>query len=313
MALSPTAVRRATTRVQRVATPKVLLFYAFADLPDPEAVRLWQHTLCRSLGLRGRIIVSPQGINGTLGGDVIAIKQYVRGTKEYAPFRGTDFKWSEGRARPDGTTADFPRLSVKVRPELVTFGAPGSVRISDGRVDGGGTHLDPAALHELVEREDVVFFDGRNRIESAVGRFAGAVVPPVDTTREFVELLDSGAYDHLKDRPVVTYCTGGIRCEILTPLMRERGFTDLYQLDGGIATYGEAFGDDGLWEGSLYVFDDRLTTTFSDHAAVIGTCDTCGSATSDVVDCADVACVQQFVRCGSCAAKDSACAVHSAA
>lgn len=295
-----------------MATPKVLLFYAFADLPDPEAVRLWQHTLCASLGLRGRIIVSPQGINGTLGGDVIAIKQYIRGTKEYAPLRGTDFKWSEGRALPDGTTADFPRLSVKVRPELVTFGAPDAVTVSDGRVEGGGTHLDPVALHELVEREDVVFFDGRNRIESAVGRFAGAVVPPVDTTREFVELLDSGVYDHLKDRPVVTYCTGGIRCEILTPLMRDRGFTNLYQLDGGIATYGEAFGDDGLWEGSLYVFDDRMTMDFSDHAAVIGRCDTCGSATGDVVDCSDVACVQQFVRCPACSELDAGCAAHLA-
>ena len=295
-----------------MATPKVLLYYAFAELPDPEAIRLWQHTLCTSLGLRGRIIVAPKGINGTLGGDVLAVKKYVRAMKEYAPFRDTDFKFSEGRARPDGTTADFPRLSVKVRPELVTFGEPDAVQVADGRVVDGGTHLDPQHLHDLVEREDVVFFDGRNRIESAIGRFRGAVVPPVDTTREFVDLLDSGAYDHLKDRPVVTYCTGGIRCEILTPLMKQRGFRDVYQLDGGIATYGEAFGDDGLWEGSLYVFDDRMTMDFSDHAAVIGVCDGCGTSTSDVVDCSDVSCVQQMVRCASCASADAGCATHQA-
>lgn len=293
-----------------MATPKVLLYYAFAELLDPEAIRLWQHTLCSALGLRGRIVVAPTGINGTLGGDVVAVKKYVRAMKEYAPFRGTDFKWSDGRARPDGTTADFPRLSVKVRPELVTFGEPDAVRIADGRVVDGGTHLDPQQLHDLVEREDVVFFDGRNRIESAIGRFRGAVVPPVDTTREFVDLLDSGAYDHLKDRPVVTYCTGGIRCEILTPLMKQRGFREIYQLDGGIATYGEAFGDDGLWEGALYVFDDRMTMDFSDHAAVIGACDTCEAPTSDVVDCGDSACVQQFVRCAPCATADSGCANH---
>jgi UPF0176 protein len=293
-----------------VATPKVLLYYAFAELPDPEAIRLWQHTLCASLGLRGRIIVAPTGINGTLGGDVVAVKKYVRAMKEYAPFRGTDFKFSDGRALPDGTTADFPRLRVKVRPELVTFGEPDAVQVADGRVVDGGTHLDPQQLHELVGREDVVFFDGRNRIESAIGRFRGAVVPPVDTTREFVDLLDSGAYDHLKDRPVVTYCTGGIRCEILTPLMKQRGFREVYQLDGGIATYGEAFGDDGLWDGSLYVFDDRMTMQFSDHAAVVGTCDTCGTPTSDVVDCADVSCVRQFVRCASCASADAGCANH---
>jgi UPF0176 protein len=293
-----------------VATPKVLLYYAFADLPDPEAVRLWQHALCDALDLRGRIIVAPHGINATLGGDVVELKTYVRATKAYAPFRDAAFKWSEGRARPDGTTADFPRLSVKVRPELVAFGAPDAVSVDGHRVANGGTHLDPVQLHELVEREDVVFFDGRNRIESAIGRFRGAVVPPVDTTREFVDLLDSGAYDHLKDRPVVTYCTGGIRCEILTPLMRERGFAQVYQLDGGIATYGETFGDDGLWEGSLYVFDDRMTMDFSDHAAVIGRCDTCDRPTSAVVDCSDAACVVQFVRCDACAADDPGCTAH---
>lgn len=296
-----------------MATPKVLLYYAFADLPDPEAVRLWQHTLCDALGLRGRIIVASHGINGTLGGDVLELKKYVKATKSYAPFRGIDFTWSEGRALDDGTTADFPRLSVRVRDELVTFGAADEVRLDGHEVVDGGTHLSPEQLHELVASKDVVFFDGRNRIESAVGRFVGAVLPPVDTTREFADLLDSGVYDHLKDRPVVTYCTGGIRCEILTPLMKRRGFTEVYQLDGGIATYGEAFGDDGLWEGSLYVFDDRMTTDFSDHAAVVGRCDTCGAATSAVVDCDDVSCVQQFVRCDACASAWSGCARHPVA
>src|SRR5690606_4894946 len=153
-----------------------------------------QHTLCESLGLRGRIIVAPTGINGTLGGDVVALKQYVRGTKRYPAFKGIDFKWSEGTALPDGTTADFPRLSVKVRPELVAFGAPEEVQVRDGRVVDGGTHLTPQQLHELVESKDVVFFDGRNAIESEIGRFRDAVRPPVRTTREFIDLIDSGAY-----------------------------------------------------------------------------------------------------------------------
>lgn len=295
-----------------MATPKILLYYAFAELADPEAVRLWQHTLCDSLGLRGRIIVAPHGINGTLGGDVIALKRYVKVTRQYPAFKGIDFKWSDGTALPDGSTADFPRLSVKVRPELVAFGAPDEVEVHDGQVVDGGTHLTPEELHALVEREDVVLFDGRNRIESAVGHFRDAVLPPVDTTREFIDLLDSGAYDHLKDRPVVTYCTGGIRCEILTPIMKRRGFREVYQLDGGIATYGDRFGDDGLWEGALYVFDGRIATEFSDHAAVVGRCDTCGGPTSAVVDCADVACVRQFVRCDRCAARTSSCEVHAA-
>lgn len=291
-----------------MATPKVILFYRFAPLADPEAVRIWQHTLADSLGLRGRVIVSRHGINATLGGDLLDLKKYVRNLRSYPPFRGTDVKWSEGRALPDGTTALFPRLSVKVRDELVTFGAPDEIEVDESGVVGGGTHLTPAELHELVERKDVVFFDGRNAVESAIGRFRGAVVPGVETTREFIALLDSGAYDHLKDRPVVTYCTGGIRCEVLTPLMRRRGFSEVYQIDGGIARYGETFGDDGLWEGSMYVFDERMSVDFSDHAAVVGRCDTCGTATKDVVDCSDQACVRQFVRCPACVGAAPRCA-----
>jgi UPF0176 protein len=299
-----------------VATPKVLLFYAFTPLADPEAIRLWQHTLADSLGLRGRIIISPQGINATLGGDVIEMKKYVRGTRAYAPFKEIDFKWSEGRALSDGSTADFPRLSVKVRDELVTFGAPGELHVDADGVVGGGTKLTPAELHELVASAEshgsaVTLFDGRNQIESDIGHFAGAVRPPVETTREFIAALDSGTYDHLKNQPVVTYCTGGIRCEVLTPLMKSRGFQQVYQLDGGIATYGEAFGDDGLWEGALYVFDDRITMDFSDHTALVGVCDRCGESTNHVADCGDSACVRQMNRCLGCFAAESMCDQHA--
>lgn len=295
-----------------MATPKVILYYAFAPLADPEAIRLWQHTLADSLGLRGRVIVSPHGINGTLGGDVVELKKYVRGLRSYAPFKDADIKWSAGEALPDGTTALFPKLSVKVRDELVAFGAPGEFEVDGEGVVDGGTKLTPEQLHELVEREEVVFFDGRNRIESEIGRFRDAVRPPVDTTREFLGLLDSGAYDHLKDKPVVTYCTGGIRCEVLTPLMRKRGFREVYQLDGGIARYGETFGDDGLWEGSMYVFDGRGATDFSDHTARVGRCDRCDRPTNTARDCSDIACVAQFARCDTCADLDLACATHAA-
>jgi len=261
-----------------VATPKIVLFYVFTPLPDPEAIRLWQQAAGESTGVTGRVIVSPHGINATVGGDISAVKQYVRATKRYAPFAGADIKWSEG------TGSDFPRLSVKTRPEIVTFGVPGELEVDENGVVGGGTRLTPEQLHELVadKGDDVVFFDGRNAIEAQVGRFKNAVVPPADTTRDFVPLLDSGAFDDLKDRTVVTYCTGGVRCEVLTRLMKARGFGDVYQLDGGIARYGETFGDDGLWEGSMFVFDDRMTVDFSDHTEVIGRCSECGAPTSHI-------------------------------
>ncbi|WP_430646976.1 rhodanese-related sulfurtransferase [Agromyces sp. GXS1127] len=294
--------------------PKILLFYAFTPLADPDAIRLWQRDLAESLGLRGRVLVSKDGLNGTLGGEMGALKRYVRKTKEYAGFRGLDVKWSEGTGLDDaGRSVDFPRLSVKVRDEIVSFGAPGELVVDESGVVGGGTRLSPDALHELVaERGDeVVFFDGRNAVEAAIGRFRGAIVPPTETTRDFVGLLDSGAYDHLKGRPVVTYCTGGIRCEVLSSLMANRGFGEVYQLEGGIVRYGERFGDDGLWEGSLYVFDGRGSVDFSDHAAVVGVCEGCGRPTNRTVNCTDASCRTQLVRCGACA--PAQCVEHAAA
>lgn len=293
---------------------KVLLFYAFTPLPDPDAVRLWQRDLCEALGLRGRILLSKDGINGTLGGELSAVKRYLRKLHDYPAFKDIDVKWSEGSGLDaDGLSLDFPKLSVKVRDEIVSFGAPGELRVDENGVVGGGTKLSPDALHELVAQrgDDVVFFDGRNALEAAIGRFAGAVVPDVETTRDFVDLLDSGEYDALKGRPVVTYCTGGIRCEVLSSLMTSRGFGEVYQLEGGIARYGERYGDDGLWQGSLYVFDKRGSIEFSDHAAVIGSCARCGAATNRTANCADAACDAEFVLCESCGT--TTCELHAEA
>lgn len=288
-----------------MSIPKVILFYLFTPLADPEALRLWQRDLCESLGLGGRIILSKDGINGTVGGELKQVKKYVRTTREYTPFKNLEIKWSEGRGD------DFPRLSVKVRDELVSFGAPGELKVDEHGVVGGGTHLTPGELHNLVAEKDVTFFDGRNAFEAEIGRFAGAVVPDVANTREFVAELESGKYDHLKNEPVVTYCTGGIRCEVLSSLMINRGFTEVYQLDGGIATYGDQYGDDGLWEGSLYVFDKRMAVQFSDHTKIISTCRECGSATSRMQNCTDLACLEQFVVCAECGQSPVYCEAHT--
>ncbi|OSM44105.1 oxygen-dependent tRNA uridine(34) hydroxylase TrhO [Nesterenkonia sp. PF2B19] len=278
---------------------RIVLYYAFTPLSDPEAVRLWQHTLCRELGLKGRIIVSPHGINGTVGGELSAVKQYVKQTRSYGPFRGMEFKWSDGGA------ADFPRLSVKVRPELVAFGVPEEIEVDEQGVVGGGEHLTPQQVHELVEAKradgaEVTFFDGRNAMEAQIGRFKDAVVPETETTRDFIAELDSGKYDHLKDQPVVTYCTGGIRCEVLSALMRRRGFEEVYQIDGGIVRYGETYGDSGYWEGELYVFDGRMNTRFSQEAVTLGECTACGGPTSTFHNCRDRGCSTLMLYCEDC-------------
>lgn len=274
----------------------MILYYGFTPLSDPEAVMLWQRTLCESLDLKGRILLSTHGINGTLGGDMSALKRYVRQTKQYPGFKDIDFKWS------DGTGNDFPRLRVRVRDEIVSFGAPGELVVDRDGVVSGGVHLKPEQVHELVaERgDDVVFFDGRNAFEAKIGKFKNAVVPDVKTTRDFVDELESGKYDHLKSRPIVTYCTGGIRCEVLSSVMKRRGFQEVYQIDGGIVRYGEQFGDKGLWEGSLYIFDARMNHEFSDQAKVIGVCERCDAPTSKFYNCANLACRKLILLCEAC-------------
>ncbi|MFY9227967.1 MAG: rhodanese-related sulfurtransferase [Candidatus Microsaccharimonas sp.] len=274
---------------------KILLYYTFTPIKDPEAVRLWQKTLTDSLNLRGRILISPHGLNGTVGGEMDDLKKYIKATKQFPGFKGMSFKWS------DGGREEFPRMSVKVRPEIVAFDAADELRVDENGVVGGGTHLKPAEVNKLVEeRDDVVFFDGRNAHEAAIGKFKGAVVPDTHTSRDFIKELESGKYDDIKDKPIVTYCTGGIRCEILSALMINRGFKEVYQIDGGIVKYGETFGDDGLWEGSLRVFDDRMTVDFSDHAKVIGECTHCQAKTSNYENCAFANCNDLVLICDNC-------------
>lgn len=284
-----------------VALNKIVLFYGFTPVLDPDAVRLWQRALCEKLNLKGRILISKDGINATVGGDIKNLKQYLKTTREYAGFKDIDIKWS------DGSGDDFPRLSVKARDEIVSFGAPGELKVDEHGVVGGGTSLLPEELHELVAAkkstgEEVVFFDGRNAFEAQIGKFKNAIVPDVATTHDFIAELDSGKYDNLKDKPVVTYCTGGIRCEVLSSLMVNRGFKEVYQMDGGIVRYGETFKDEGLWEGSLYVFDKRMHMEFSDEAKEIGRCIRCESPTNKFENCANPNCRNLNLYCARCSA-----------
>jgi UPF0176 protein len=275
---------------------KILLYYKFTPLADPEAIKMWQKSLGEKLGLRGRILISKHGLNGTLGGDLAALKAYVKETKTYEPFKDIMFKWSDGGA------TNFPKLSIKVRDEIVSFGVGDELKVDKNGVVGGGKHLRPAEVHRLVEErgDDVIFFDGRNTYEAAVGKFKNAVVPDVNTSKDFIAELESDKYDDIKDKPVVTYCTGGIRCEILSSLMKNRGFKEVYQMDGGIAKYGETYGDDGLWEGSLYVFDGRMDMKFSDKAKDIGICIHCGEKTSNYENCARKSCNKLILICNNC-------------
>lgn len=275
---------------------KVILYYKFVPVSDPNITMRWQRELCERLELKGRIIVSKHGINGTLGGKIENLREYKREMNRSILFKGIMYKWSDG----DG--GEFPKLSVKEKEELVAFKASDELEVDENGVVGGGVHLKPEKLHTLIEErgDEVIFFDGRNAYEAQVGRFKDAIIPSVETTPDFLKELEDPKYDKIKKRPIVTYCTGGIRCEILSVLMKNRGFEEVYQIDGGIVKYGEKFGDSGLWEGSLYIFDGRMNHTFSANSKDIGKCSYCQKNTSRFINCENKQCNQLILVCSNC-------------
>lgn len=282
---------------------KIILYYIFTPISDPLAIVLWQKKLASSLNLRGRIIIANQGINGTLGGNIKDLKAYIKETKTYPGFKSIEFKWSPGQQD------DFPKLSVKLRPELVAFGRPEQIQVSNQGVIGGGKKIKPKQLHRLIEQKgkEVIFVDGRNYREAAIGRFKNAVVMNVAHTRDFPNAIADSKYQDLKDKTIVTYCTGGIRCEVLSKLMIDQGYSDVYQLDGGIVKYLEEFGDQGLWEGSLFVFDKRMAVRASNNSKLIGRCVHCAEPTDSYQNCSNLACNELILVCNNCLYKTTTC------
>lgn len=280
---------------------KIILYYKFVPIKDTEMTMRWQRELCERLGLKGRILISPHGINGTLGGEVKSLRQYKSQMNASGVFRDIKYKWS------DGGTDDFPKLKVKVKTEIVAFDAADEIVVSEKGIENGGKHLKPVALHRLVDKkkqqgEEVIFYDGRNMYEAKIGKFKNTIVPATKTSRDFKKDIENGEISKYKDKPIVTYCTGGIRCEILSAMMLNRGYKEVYQMDGGIVKYGEKFADDGLWEGKLFVFDDRMQVGFSNDAKDIAQCEKCGDKTSNLMNSSNVR-RQLHVICDTCEEK----------
>lgn len=281
---------------------KILLYYKFVPVADPQMTMRWQRELCLRLNLKGRIIISRHGINGTVGGELASVKSYVKAMNLTPEFKDIEYKWS------DGAADDFPKLSVKVRTELVTL----EPEVAEGEqfdVFDKGTPLRPAEWHAyLQEHPDAVIFDARNGYESAVGKFKNAITPDIKTFKDVKRELEKLP----KDQPVLTYCTGDIRCEYLSAYMKHKGFKDVYHLEGGIVKYGQEFGDDGFWEGKCYVFDRRMSLAFSDTTKDIASCAHCSKTTSHQENCAEPACNLQFVVCEDCSrAAEVRCADHA--
>ena len=279
----------------------MILYYKFVPVSDPTSVMFWQRNLCERLGLKGRIIIAEQGINGTLGGPIKAVKAYVKEMKLHPLFKGTEFKWS------DGSAEDFPKLSVKVRPELVTLAPDENFDVFNSTKG-----LRPKAWHDYIENNpDVLILDARNEYESDIGAFRGnnVIKPKIKTFKQIKKTLEKIP----KDQPVLTYCTGDVRCEYLSAYMNHSGFDEVYHLEGGIVKYGQEFGDDGYWDGKCYVFDKRMKVGFSESSKDIAECVHCGQNTSDQRNCSVGNCNKQIVVCSGCNPVLTSCVSHQLA
>ncbi|MBW4062153.1 rhodanese-related sulfurtransferase [Candidatus Saccharibacteria bacterium] len=269
----------------------VLLYYNYVTLPDPEAERVWQRQLCEQLDLKGRILLATEGINGTVAGSKSATDDYMAAMASHAQFATTEFKIDTYDKMP------FPRLSIKVRPEIVTLGV---------NVDPAATapKLTAEQFNELITDPNMVLFDARNNYESAIGKFKGALTPDISLFKDFPEALDD--YEDLKDKTIITYCTGGIRCEKASALMLQRGFSKVYQLDGGIIKYAQKY-PEGAFEGNCFVFDERMSVAFSDDPEVLSNCVFCEAPTSHYQNCANPRCHKLMLVCEDCTQTTKTC------
>lgn len=271
----------------------VLLFYKYISVTDPESERIAQRQLCESLGLKGRILIGDEGINATVAGTNEACESYIDYMNNHEFFSGIEYKIDLVDAIP------FPRLRIKVRPEIVTLGVD---------VDPAQTapRLSAEEFNAMLERDDVVLFDARNNYESAIGKFEGAITPDIKLFKDLPTQLEK--YEDLKDKTVITYCTGGIRCEKASALMRQKGFKDVYQLDGGIIKYAKKY-PAGAFKGECFVFDERMSVAFSDNAEKLGTCHFCNEATNSYLNCANPTCNDMILACADCKSTESLCQV----
>ena len=249
----------------------VILYYKYVQIAGPERFAAEHKWLCTSLELKGRVIVAAEGINGTLAGSRESIQSYIDAMHADARFADMEFKVSDGG--PD----TFPRLSVKVRSEIVTLAAGVPLQAD---LDN---HLSPTQWKRMLEEDpDVVLVDVRNRYESAAGKFEGALTCEIDNFRELPDYLEK--LEENRDKKVLMYCTGGIRCEKASALFRHRGFKQVFQLHGGIVNYQKEHGN-AHWLGECFVFDKRMTVRVEEDLKHAGRCAHSGRPTGRFVNC----------------------------
>ncbi len=273
----------------------IVLYYCYTHIEDPEAFREAHHLFCLENNLLGRIIVAEEGLNGTVSGLKEDCEKYMAHLKADPRFKSIDFKLEESEQH------GFQKLYVRVKPEIVHS----SLRHINP-TEKTGKYLSPSEFKKLKDSKEVVILDVRSNYEHEIGKFKNAVTLDIENFREFPDKVKE--LEDLKERKVITYCTGGIKCEKASAFLLEQGFKDVYQLHGGIIKYGiEEGGED--FEGKCYVFDNRITAEVNKvNPKVISVCHVCKEPSDRMVNCANFDCNAHVPMCEKCGFEmDGAC------
>ncbi|MEG0480839.1 MAG: rhodanese-related sulfurtransferase [Clostridium sp.] len=271
---------------------RILLYYKFKNIDNPEEFTKTHLNLCKDLNLKGRILIAHEGINGTCSGTIEDTEKYMLALKSINGFEDTVFKIDES------TGHSFNKLYVRHRNSILTLLPEDDVNPND-KV---GTYLKPKEFYEMLQNDDVIIVDGRNDYEYEIGHFRGAIKPTVNNFKEFPKWIDDTLGD-MKDKKILSYCTGGIRCEKLTGVFLNKGFKEVYHLDGGIVSYGKDEEVKGrLWDGKCYVFDNRISVPINrtEEDMVISKCSICNEPSDRYINCRNDDCHDQFICCESC-------------
>jgi UPF0176 protein len=239
-------------------------FYLFVNLPDAQALRSRLQAECNAHQVQGVVLLAHEGINGTIAGAPQAVQHILAWLRADPRLATLEHKQAFSAKPP------FYRMRVRYKPEIVTLGVPGLDPV--GQV---GQYVQPQHWNALLADPDLVLIDTRNDYEVAIGSFEGAINPGTRRFRDFPQWLDQQA-DSLRDKKIAMFCTGGIRCEKSTALLRQRGYQEVYHLQGGILKYLESVAEsDSLWRGECFVFDERVAVGHGLHTGSHALCYGC--------------------------------------
>lgn len=286
-------------RLQEEAFKRITLsFYRYVILDNPQEVRDRLFLQWNNLNCFGRIYVAREGINAQMSVPEANYQHFIDEIYAWPEFNNVPFKIA---VEDDGKS--FFKLAVKIREKIVADG------LKDGAFDvtNVGRHLSAEEFNEAMALPETIVVDMRNHYESEVGHFDGAICPDVDTFRDELPLVADLLQDK-KDKKLLLYCTGGIRCEKASAYFKHLGFEDVNQLHGGIIEYARQVTYKGLpskFKGKNFVFDERLGERISEQ--VIAHCHQCGTTADSHTNCNNEACHLLFIQCESCAQKYAGC------